>query len=80
MKRLLLVLLAVTAAASPQSPPEPAPPEPPVSTEPAAPSRWPMQDLVYDIDTVLEASPTKRCTAPSSISSPSGVEVPWALM
>jgi hypothetical protein len=35
--------------------------------------------LVEDIDTVSIALPNRRLTAPSSISSPSGVEVPWAL-
>src|SRR5690606_31092824 len=50
------------------------------STAPAAPSRWPIADLVEDIDTVLTASPNRRRTAPTSISSPSGVEVPCALM
>src|SRR5471032_1400730 len=50
------------------------------STAPAAPSRWPTHDLVDDIEILPAALPTKRCTAPSSISSPSGVEVPCALM
>src|SRR4029079_18376766 len=50
------------------------------STAPAAPSRWPIDDLVDDIDMRLAALPTRRCTAPSSISSPSAVEVPCALM
>src|SRR3546814_15985401 len=50
------------------------------STAPAAPSRWPIADLVDDIDTFFTASPNNRRTAPPSISSPSGVEVPCALM
>src|SRR4051812_43209189 len=45
------------------------------STAPAAPSRWPIEDLVDDIDTLPAALPSRRCAAPSSISSPSGVEV-----
>ena len=48
------------------------------STLPAAPSRWPMADLVEDMEIDLVASPNSRFTAPSSISSPSGVEVPCA--
>jgi hypothetical protein len=35
--------------------------------------------LVEDIDIVFAALPNSRSTALSSISSPSGVEVPWAL-
>src|SRR5690606_14887720 len=50
------------------------------STAPAAPRRWPTADLVELITTLGAASPRRRVTAPSSISSPSGVEVPWALM
>ncbi len=50
------------------------------SIAPAAPSRWPIADLVEDIVTLPAALPSRRSTAPSSISSPSGVEVPWALM
>src|SRR5262249_43624132 len=50
------------------------------STAPAAPSKCPMQDLVEDIDALPAALPSIRCTAPSSISSPSGVEVPCALI
>jgi len=34
----------------------------------------------YDMVAPLAASPSRRVTAPSSISSPNGVEVPWALM
>src|SRR6266853_489439 len=51
-----------------------------VSTAPAAPSRCPIDDLVDDIDTLEAALPNSRSTAPSSISSPTWVEVPWALM
>jgi hypothetical protein len=50
------------------------------STAPAPPSRWPIADLVELIETVEIASPNSLRTAPSSSSSPSGVEVPWALM
>ena len=49
------------------------------STAPAAPSRCPIDDLVEDIVTLPAASPSSRATAPSSISSPIGVEVPCAL-
>ena len=49
------------------------------STAPAAPSRCPIEDLVEDIVTRPAALPSSRVTAPSSISSPSGVEVPCAL-
>src|SRR3977135_3455966 len=50
------------------------------SIAPAAPSRCPVDDLVDDIDTRDAALPSIRSTAPSSISSPTWVEVPWALM
>ena len=50
------------------------------STAPAAPSRWPIAYLVEDIDTLPAAFPNRRSTAASSISSPIGVEVPWALI
>src|SRR5580692_6852955 len=50
------------------------------SMAPAAPRRWPVEDLVDDIDTLEAALPSSRSTAPSSISSPTWVEVPWALM
>ena len=50
------------------------------STAPAAPRRCPIDDLVEDIAVLPAAWPSSRSTAPSSISSPSGVEVPWALM
>src|SRR6185437_6462410 len=46
------------------------------STAPAAPSRWPIDDLVDDMVTLPAAWPKSRSTAPNSISSPSGVEVP----
>jgi hypothetical protein len=49
------------------------------STEPAAPSRWPMADLVDDRCAVDAALPRTRATARTSISSPAGVEVPCAL-
>src|SRR5690606_14391912 len=48
------------------------------SIAPAAPSRWPVADLVELIAALAAAWPSSRSTAPSSISSPSGVEVPWA--
>src|SRR5258705_7922985 len=50
------------------------------SIAPAAPSRCPVDDLVDDIDTLEAALPKRRSTAPSSISSPTCVEVPCALM
>src|SRR4051812_9475601 len=50
------------------------------STAPAAPNRWPIEDLVDDMEMRPPALPTTRSTALTSISSPSGVEVPWALM
>src|ERR1700712_4167249 len=36
------------------------------STAPAAPSRWPIDDLVEDIEIRLAELPARRCTAPSS--------------
>src|ERR1700676_3495249 len=51
-----------------------------ISTAPAAPSKCPVDDLVDDIDTLEAALPNSRSTAPSSISSPTWVEVPCALM
>src|ERR1700737_554088 len=50
------------------------------SIAPAAPRRCPVDDLVDDIDTRDAALPSIRSTAPSSISSPTWVEVPCALM
>src|SRR3981189_577286 len=50
------------------------------SIAPAAPSRCPVDDLVDDIDTRDAELPSIRSTAPSSISSPTWVEVPCALM
>ena len=50
------------------------------STAPAAPNKCPIDDLVDDMQMRAAAFPTSRCTAPISISSPTGVEVPWALM
>ena len=49
------------------------------STAPAAPSRWPTEDLVLLIASPAPASPHRRSTAPSSRSSPIGVLVPCAL-
>src|SRR5206468_4735121 len=51
-----------------------------LSTAPAPPSRCPIADLVELIETLAMALPNSRRTAPSSSSSPSGVEVPWALI
>src|SRR5665213_1311544 len=48
------------------------------STAPAAPSKWPIADLVEDIETFEAALPSMRSTAFNSISSPNGVDVPWA--
>ena len=39
-----------------------------------------MEDFVDDMASLPAALPTMRSTALSSISSPRGVEVPWALM
>src|ERR1700751_4647441 len=50
------------------------------SIAPAAPRRCPVEDFVDDIDTFEAALPSNRSTAPSSISSPTSVEVPCALM
>src|SRR5207245_6638775 len=50
------------------------------STLPAAPSKCPIAEFVEDIENSYACSPNSRLTAPSSISSPSGVEVPWALI
>src|SRR6201999_2634029 len=50
------------------------------SIAPAAPRRCPVEDLVDDIETFEAALPSNRSTAPSSISSPTWVEVPCALM
>src|ERR1700710_3164174 len=38
------------------------------STAPAAPSRWPVEDLVDDIDTLEGALPSRRWAASRSIS------------
>src|SRR6266571_2584553 len=46
------------------------------SIAPAAPNRCPVDDLVDDIDTLDAALPSRRSTAPGSISSPTWVEVP----
>src|SRR3546814_11305666 len=44
------------------------------STAPAPPSRWTMEDLVDEIDTLSIDEPNSRRTAPSSSPSQSGVE------
>ena len=43
----------------------------------AAPSEWPDSALVEDSGGT--ASPNTSRTAPSSVTSPSGVDVPWVL-
>ena len=48
------------------------------STAPAAPRRCPIDDFVEDIEILPAALPNSLSTACSSISSPSGVEVPCA--
>src|ERR1700709_2561703 len=50
------------------------------SIAPAAPNKCPVDDLVDDIDTLDAALPSSRSTAWSSISSPTCVDVPCALM
>src|SRR5580700_1935350 len=50
------------------------------SIAPAAPNRCPVDDLVDDIETFEAALPRSRSTALSSISSPTCVEVPCALI
>ena len=47
---------------------------------PAAPSRCPVIDLVELIASFAACSPKQRFTATVSAMSPSGVDVPWALM
>src|SRR6185503_20878682 len=47
------------------------------STEPAAPSRWPIEDLVEDMAVLDAALPKNRSTAPNSMPS-AMVEVPCA--
>ena len=50
------------------------------STAPAAPSRWPIADLVEDIDSLSAASPNSRFDRAQLDLVAHGVEVPWALM
>ena len=50
------------------------------STAPAAPNKWPIEDFVELIETECKLFLKSLATAPNSISSPKGVEVPWALM
>src|SRR5262250_2538424 len=50
------------------------------SIAPAAPSRWPVIDLVEASITFCAYSPKTRLTAVVSVRSFGGVEVPWALM
>src|SRR4029077_787044 len=52
----------------------------PASNAPAAPSRWPVIDLVEPKTSFLARSPNTAFTAAVSAASPCGVEVPWALM
>src|SRR3954462_14132852 len=47
------------------------------STEPAAPSKCPIEDLVEDMGVLVAALPSNRSTAPNSMPS-AMVEVPWA--
>ena len=51
-----------------------------VSTAPAAPSRCPVIDLVADTHSPSTASPSALRIASASATSPTGVEVAWALM
>src|SRR3546814_19503200 len=46
------------------------------STAPAAPRRWPLADLVDDMETVLPASPNRRRTPPTSSPSTLRYQVP----
>src|SRR5258708_2656753 len=50
------------------------------STEPAAPSKWPMLDLVELTGIFFACSPAQRLIAAASALSFKGVPVPWALM
>jgi hypothetical protein len=51
------------------------------STAPAAPSRWPVIDLVDDTGIRrASASPSAILMAAVSVASLASVEVPWALM
>jgi hypothetical protein len=50
------------------------------SAPPAAPSMWPVMDLVELTAIRYARSPRARLTARVSAASPAGVEVPWALM
>src|SRR3954451_23618446 len=49
------------------------------SNAPAAPSRWPVHDFVAVTHTCATASPSAVRNAAASATSPSGVEVAWAL-
>ena len=51
-----------------------------VSTAPAAPSKCPVIDLVADTHRPSTASPRALRIASASATSPTGVEVAWALM
>ncbi len=50
------------------------------STAPAAPSRWPVIDLVAETATRSAVSPSTAEIAADSAMSPTGVDVAWALM
>ena len=50
------------------------------ASQPAAPSRWPVIDLVEEMEIWRAASPKVRLMANVSQRSLIGVEVPWALM
>ena len=50
------------------------------SKPPAAPSKWPVTDLVELTGTAEALSPSRRFSARVSARSPAWVEVAWALM
>ena len=50
------------------------------SMPPAAPRVWPIIDLVELMASRFACSPNTSLTARVSITSPAGVDVPWALM
>ena len=52
----------------------------PASRPPAAPSRWPVIDLVDEIASLRACSPKQRLDGQRLELSLYGVEVPWALM
>ena len=50
------------------------------SIAPAAPKQWPVTDFVEETASLYAWSPKTSLIARVSAASPSGVEVPWALM